>query len=78
MPSGSIACTSAVYVASGAGSSMSLYGLPGEMRSAVRSGPISAATALTTSAAKRMRASSEPPQASVRRLVLGARNWWMR
>ncbi len=78
MPIGSISRTSAVYVASGAGSSMPLYGLPGEMRSPVRSGPIAAATALTTSTAKRVRASSEPPQASVRRLVLGARNWWMR
>lgn len=57
---------------------MSLYGFEGEMRSPVRAAPISAATALTTSTANRMRAASEPPHSSVRRLVLGARNWWMR
>jgi hypothetical protein len=57
---------------------MSLYGLEGEIRRAVRSAPIAAATASVTSTANRMRFSTDPPHSSVRRLVPGARNWWMR
>jgi hypothetical protein len=46
----------------GAGApAMSLSGLPGEMRMPVRSAPISPATAVATSTAKRMRFSMLPP-----------------
>jgi 2-oxoglutarate ferredoxin oxidoreductase subunit alpha len=46
----------------------------GEMRMPVRSGPTSSATALATSTANRIRPSTEPPYASVRRLLPSARN----
>jgi hypothetical protein len=45
---------------------------------AVRSAPISPATALTTSMAKRARFAMEPPYSSMRALALGAKNCWMR
>ncbi len=57
---------------------MLLKALPGERRRAVLAAPISATTASVTSAANRMRPSTEPPQPSVRRLEPGARNWWIR
>jgi hypothetical protein len=52
--------------------------MPGDSRSAVRSGPMASLTASTTSTVKRRRPAIEPPYASVRRLVESARNWWSR
>jgi hypothetical protein len=39
---------------------------------------MASATAFAVSTAKRMRRSGLPPQASVRWLEFGARNWWIR